>query len=128
MALDMDVKIELIHLPVTDVDRAKAFYVDQCGFNADHDVSVTENLRFVQITPPGSACSFAFGEGLGNTIKPGALDVIQAVVADADAALAQLRASGIDAAGVDEQPWGRFVTFEDPDGNKWTLQQLPPRP
>src|SRR6185436_11405578 len=109
MALDMDVKIELIHLPVTDVDRAKAFYVDQCGFNADHDVSVTESLRFVQITPPGSACSFAFGEGLGNTIKPGSLDVIQAVVADADAALAQLRASGIDAEGVDDQPWGRFV-------------------
>ena len=128
MALDMDVKIELIHLPVTDVDRAKAFYVDQCGFNADHDATVTEGLRFVQITPPGSACSFAFGEGLGNTIKPGALDVIQAVVADADAALAQLRSSGIAAEGVDEQAWGRFVTFADPDGNKWTLQQLPPRP
>ena len=77
MPLDMDVKIELIHLPVTDVDRAKAFYVDQCGFNADHDVRVSETLRFVQITPPGSACSFAFGEGLGGTIEPGALDVIR---------------------------------------------------
>ena len=128
MALEMDVKIELIHLPVTDVDRAKAFYVDQCGFNADHDVRVNESLRFVQITPPGSACSFAFGEGLGGTIEPGALDVIQAVVPDADAALAQLQASGVDAEGVDEQAWGRFVTFADPDGNKWTLQQLPPRP
>ena len=127
MALEMDVKIELIHLPVTDVDRAKAFYVDQCGFNADHDVRVHDGLRFVQITPPGSACSFAFGEGLGNTIEPGSLDVIQAVVPDADAALAQLRDAGIDADGVDEQAWGRFVTFADPDGNKWTLQQLPPR-
>jgi catechol 2,3-dioxygenase-like lactoylglutathione lyase family enzyme len=127
MALDMDVKIELIHLPVTDVDRAKAFYVDKCGFNADHDVRVNESLRFVQVTPPGSACSFAFGEGLGATLEPGSLDVIQAVIADADAALAQLRASGIDAQGVDEQPWGRFVTFNDPDGNLWTLQQLPPR-
>ncbi len=127
MPLDMDVKIELIHLPVTDVDRAKAFYVDQCGFNADHDVQVHDSLRFVQITPPGSACSFAFGEGLGNTIAPGALDVIQAVVPDADAALEQLRAAGVDAQGVDEQAWGRFVTFADPDGNQWTLQQLPPR-
>ena len=127
MALDMDVKIELIHLPVTDVDRAKAFYVDKCGFNADHDVRVNESLRFVQVTPPGSACSFAFGEGLGAPLEPGSLDVIQAVIADADAALAQLRASGIDAQGVDEQPWGRFVTFNDPDGNLWTLQQLPPR-
>ena len=127
MPLAMDVKIELIHLPVTDVDRAKAFYVDQCGFNADHDVQVHDGLRFVQITPPGSACSFAFGEGLGNTIEPGSLDVIQAVVPDADAALAQLRDAGIDADGVDEQAWGRFVTFADPDGNKWTLQQLPPR-
>ena len=127
MALAMDVKIELIHLPVTDVDRAKAFYVDQCGFNADHDVRVSETLRFVQVTPQGSACSFAFGEGLGNTIEPGALDVIQAVIPDADAALAQLRAAGVDAQGVDEQVWGRFVTFADPDGNQWTLQQMPPK-
>jgi catechol 2,3-dioxygenase-like lactoylglutathione lyase family enzyme len=127
MPLDMDVKIELIHLPVTDVDRAKTFYVDRCGFNADHDVQVHDSLRFVQITPPGSACSFAFGEGLGNTIAPGALDVIQAVVPDADAALEQLRAAGVNAQGVDEQAWGRFVTFADPDGNQWTLQQLPPR-
>ena len=127
MPLDMDVKIELIHLPVTDVDRAKAVYVDQGGFNADHDVRVSVSLRFVQITPPGSACSFAFGEGLGGTIEPGALDVIQAVIPDADEALAQLQAAGIDAQGVDEQAWGRFVTFADPDGNRWTLQQLPPR-
>lgn len=125
MALQMDVKIELIHVPVTDVDRAKAFYVDQCGFNADHDQRVSETLRFVQVTPPGSACSIAFGEGLGGTIAPGSLDVIQAVIPDADAALEQLRAAGVDAQGVDEQAWGRFVTFTDPDGNRWTLQQLP---
>jgi catechol 2,3-dioxygenase-like lactoylglutathione lyase family enzyme len=127
MAIEMDVKIELIHVPVTDVDRAKAFYVDQCGFNADHDHRVSDTLRFVQITPPGSACSISFGEGLGGTIEPGKLDVIQAVIPDADAALAQLRAAGVEADGVDEQPWGRFVTFADPDGNRWTLQQLPNR-
>jgi catechol 2,3-dioxygenase-like lactoylglutathione lyase family enzyme len=125
MGLEMDVKIELIHVPVTDVDRAKAFYVDQCGFNADHDQRVNESLRFVQVTPPGSACSIAFGEGLGGTLEPGTLDVIQAVIPDADAALEQLRAAGVDAQGVDEQAWGRFVTFADPDGNRWTLQQLP---
>jgi catechol 2,3-dioxygenase-like lactoylglutathione lyase family enzyme len=125
MAIEMDVKIELIHVPVTDVDRAKAFYVDQCGFNADHDHRVSDTMRFVQITPPGSACSIAFGEGMAGTIAPGSLDVIQAVIPDADAALAQLRAAGVDAEGVDDQPWGRFVTFGDPDGNKWTLQQLP---
>lgn len=127
MPLEMDVKIELIHVPVSDVDRAKAFYVEQCGFVADHDVQVSETLRFVQVTPPGSACSIAFGEGLGATLAPGALDVIQAVIPDADAALAQLRAAGVDAQGVDEQVWGRFVTFADPDGNRWTLQQLPAR-
>ncbi|MFB9643299.1 glyoxalase superfamily protein [Agromyces lapidis] len=121
----MDVKIELIHVPVTDVDRAKAFYVDRCGFNADHDQRVSDTLRFVQVTPPGSACSIAFGEGMGGTIEPGSLDVIQAVIPDADAALEQLRAAGVDAQGVDEQAWGRFVTFADPDGNRWTLQQLP---
>lgn len=125
MAIEMDVKIELIHVPVTDVDRAKAFYADRCGFNVDYDQRVSETLRFVQITPPGSACSIAIGEGMGATIEPGRLDVIQAVIPDADAALAQLRAAGVDAQGVDEQPWGRFVTFADPDGNKWTLQQLP---
>ncbi|MFL6091196.1 MAG: glyoxalase superfamily protein [Aeromicrobium sp.] len=125
MPLEMDVKIELIHVPVTDVDRAKAFYVDQCGFNADHDHRVSEDMRFVQITPPGSACSIAFGDGLGGTIEPGKLDVIQAVIPDADAALAQLREAGVDAQGVDEQAWGRFVTFADPDGNQWRLQQLP---
>jgi len=122
----MDWKIELIHVPVTDVDRAKEFYV-KIGFHADHDQTVMEGLRFVQLTPPGSACSIAIGEGLGATIEPGKLDVIQVVVPDADQALADLVANGVEAEGVDEQAWGRFVTFQDPDGNRWTLQELPPR-
>ena len=121
----MDWKIELIFVPVTDVDRAKEFYVDKLGFNADHDRTVNEGLRFVQLTPPGSACSIAIGEGLGLTMAPGAQDSIQVVIPDADAVLAELRAKGVDAEGVDEQEWGRFVTLEDPDGNRWTLQQLP---
>ena len=121
----MDWKIELIHVPVSDVDRAIEFYVDKVGFNLDHDQRVSEQLRFVQLTPPGSACSIAFGEGLGATLAPGSLDVIQVVIDDADAALEQLRANGVEAEGVDEQAWGRFVTFKDPDGNRWTLQQLP---
>jgi catechol 2,3-dioxygenase-like lactoylglutathione lyase family enzyme len=121
----MDWKIELIFVPVTDVDRAKEFYVDKLGFNADHDRTVHEGLRFVQLTPPGSACSIAIGEGLGLTMAPGAQDSIQVVIPDADAVLAELRAKGVDAEGVDEQEWGRFVTLEDPDGNRWTLQQLP---
>ena len=121
----MDWKIELIHVPVSDVDRAIEFYVDKVGFNLDHDQRVSDELRFVQLTPPGSACSIAFGEGLGATLAPGSLDVIQVVIEDADAALAQLRENGVDADGVDEQAWGRFVTFRDPDGNRWTLQQLP---
>jgi catechol 2,3-dioxygenase-like lactoylglutathione lyase family enzyme len=120
----MDWKIELIHVPVSDVDRAKEFYT-RIGFHADHDQTPFEGLRFVQFTPPGSACSIAFGTGLGGTLEPGTLDVIQAVIPDADAALAQLREAGVDAEGVDEQSWGRFVTFRDPDGNRWTLQQLP---
>lgn len=121
----MDWKIELIHVPVSDVDRAKEFYVEKVGFNLDHDQRVSEDLRFVQLTPPGSACSIAIGEGLGATLEPGSLDVIQVVIDDADAALAELLAKGVDAEGVDEQAWGRFVTFRDPDGNRWTLQQLP---
>ena len=121
----MDWKIELIHVPVSDVDRAIEFYVDKVGFNLDHDQRVSDELRFVQLTPPGSACSIAFGEGLGATLAPGSLDVIQVVIDVADAALEQLREQGVDAEGVDEQAWGRFVTFRDPDGNRWTLQQLP---
>lgn len=121
----MDWKIELIHVPVTDVDRAKEFYVEKLGFNADYDQRPSDGLRFVQLTPPGSACSIAIGEGLGLTLEPGTLDSIQVVIPDADAVLADLRAKGVEAEGVDEQPWGRFITFRDPDGNRWTLQQLP---
>jgi catechol 2,3-dioxygenase-like lactoylglutathione lyase family enzyme len=123
----MNWKIELIFVPVTDVDRAKDFYV-KIGFNADHDQVPFEGLRFVQLTPPGSACSIAIGTGLGNDgVAPGSLDVIQVVVPDADEALAHLRGLGVEAEGVDEQAWGRFVTFADPDGNRWTLQELPAR-
>lgn len=121
----MDWKIELIFVPVTDVDRAKEFYVEKLGFNADHDQQVTDELRFVQLTPPGSACSIAIGTGLGGTLAPGTQDSIQVVIADADAVLADLRAKGVEADGVDEQAWGRFITVKDPDGNSWTLQQLP---
>ena len=119
----MDWKIELIHVPVSDVDRARDFYVG-IGFHLDHDQTPFEGLRFVQLTPPGSACSIAFGTGLGGTLQPGQQDTIQVVVPDADEALAHLRERGVDAQGVDEQAWGRFVTFADPDGNAWTLQQL----
>jgi catechol 2,3-dioxygenase-like lactoylglutathione lyase family enzyme len=121
----MDWKIELIHVPVTDVDRAKEFYVDKLGFNADHDHRVSDEVRFVQLTPPGSACSIAFGTGIGGSMQPGQQDSIQVVIDDADAVLADLRAKGVDAEGVDEQAWGRFVTVTDPDGNRWTLQQMP---
>ena len=120
----MDWKIELIFVPVTDVDRSKDFYV-KVGFNADHDQQVNEELRFVQMTPPGSACSIAFGTGLGVDLEPGRQNTIQVVVPDADEALAHLRSVGVEARGVDELDWGRFVTFDDPDGNTWTLQQLP---
>ncbi len=120
----MDWTSELSHVPVSDVDRSKDFYV-KIGFNADHDQVVHEGLRFVQMTPPGSACSIAFGEGLGLDLEPGQQNTIQVVVPDADAALAQLRDAGVEANGVDEQAWGRFVTFDDPDGNTWTLQELP---
>jgi len=122
----MDWKIELIFVPVTDVDRAKEFY-ERIGFHADHDQTPFDGLRFVQMTPPGSACSIAFGTGFGTDLEPGRQNTIQVVVPDADEALAHLRDLGVEAQGVDEQAWGRFVTFPDPDGNTWTLQQLPQR-
>jgi predicted enzyme related to lactoylglutathione lyase len=122
----MDWKIELVAIPVTDVDRAKAFYVDQVGFNADHDHKVHENLRFVQLTPPGSACSIVLGTGV-TEMAPGSQKGLQVVVADVAAAREQLVARGVDASEVDEQPWGLFVTFSDPDGNTWALQQIPSR-
>jgi catechol 2,3-dioxygenase-like lactoylglutathione lyase family enzyme len=118
-------KIELIPVPVTDVDRSKAFY-ERIGFHADHDHTVHEGLRFVQLTPPGSACSIAIGKGL--TEKTPGTQEIQVVVADADAARKQLIEAGVEASEVDEQPWGRFVGFRDPDGNSWTLQAIEYRP
>lgn len=120
----MDWKIELIFVPVSDVDRSKEFY-ERIGFHADHDQVPYEGLRFVQMTPPGSACSIAFGTNLGEGLEPGQQNTIQVVVPDADDALAHLRGVGVEAQGVDEQAWGRFVTFDDPDGNTWTLQELP---
>jgi catechol 2,3-dioxygenase-like lactoylglutathione lyase family enzyme len=119
----MDVRIELIMVPVTDVDRARAFYGDTLGWPVDHDQTVHESVRFVQVTPPGSACSIAFGLGI-SSMQPGSLQALQAVIDSADEALADLRARGVDADGVDDQPWGRFVRFSDPDGNGWTLQEI----
>jgi predicted enzyme related to lactoylglutathione lyase len=121
----MEWKIELISVPVTDVDRARDFWAN-IGWHVDYDHTVSEEIRFVQITPPGSACSIAFGKGM-STMAPGSLDAVQIVIPDADAALALLTEKGVEAQGVDELDWGRFVTFRDPDGNRFALQQLPPR-
>jgi catechol 2,3-dioxygenase-like lactoylglutathione lyase family enzyme len=123
----MDWKIELVAIPVSDVDRAKVFYVDQVGFNADHDHQVNDTLRFVQLTPPGSACSIVMGTGI-TEMAPGSQRGVQVVVADVAAARDSLIAHGVPASDIDVQPWGSFVTFADPDGNTWALQQLPPRP
>ena len=119
----MDYRIELIPLAVTDVDRAKEFYGDALGWNVDHDQTVSPELRFVQVTPPGSACSICFGTGLA-MMPTGSSQFVQVVVDDADAALAELRGRGVACEGVEELPWGRFVRFQDPDGNRWTLQQI----
>ena len=122
----MDWKIELVAIPVTDVDRAKAFSVDQVGFHADHDHRVSDTLRFVQLTPPGSACSIVLGTGI-TEMAPGSQKGVQVVVADVEAARRELVARGVQASEVDAQPWGLFVYFSDPDGNTWALQQVPPR-
>jgi predicted enzyme related to lactoylglutathione lyase len=119
----MDFRIELVPLPVTDVDRAKEFYGEKVGWNVDHDQKVSPELRFVQVTPPGSACSFCFGLGL-QMMPEGSTQFIQVVVDDADKALAYMKERGVECEGVDEQAWGRFVYFQDPDGNKWALQQI----
>lgn len=119
----MDFRIELIPLAVTDVDRAVAFYGDTLGWSVDHDRTVTPELRFVQVTPPGSACSICFGLGL-DMMPEGSSQYVQVVVADADAAYAELRGRGVDCQGVEELAWGRFVHFVDPDGNRWALQQI----
>ena len=122
----MEMKLELVAVPVTDIDKAKAFYTEQLGFVCDHDVRVDDNTRFVQLTPPGSACSIAIGQGITDA-TPGSLEGMQMVIADADAARTELRANGVEASDVAEFPWGRFVWFRDPDGNQWALQQLPER-
>lgn len=119
----MDFRIELIPIEVTDVDRSIEFYRDTVGWPVDHDRTLSPELRFVQVTPPGSACSICFGVGLG-MMHTGSSQFIQVVVDDADAALAHLRGRGVDCQGVDEQPWGRFVHFADPDGNRWAIQQI----
>jgi predicted enzyme related to lactoylglutathione lyase len=122
----MKMKLEVVPLPVADVDRAKAFYVDQVGFVADHDHRVSDEIRFVQLTPPGSACSVVLGEGIVE-MEPGTQRGLMMVIDDADAARAELADRGVSVSDVDEQPWGRFVYFSDPDGNTWALQQLPNR-
>jgi catechol 2,3-dioxygenase-like lactoylglutathione lyase family enzyme len=119
----MDYKLELMCVPVTDVDRAKAFYVDKAGFNADHDHRVSASLRFVQLTPPGSGCSICIGEGL-TTMAPGSLEGLQLVVGDIEAARAEYLDRGLHVGDVDDQPWGRFLHFTDPDGNSWNVQQV----
>lgn len=119
----MEFRLELVQVPVSDVDRAKAFYVDQVGFNADHDHQVNDELRFVQLTPPGSACSISLTTG-AHQMEPGSLDGLQVVVDDADAAREQLIQGGVEASDVQEFPWGRFVFFKDPDGNGWAVQQI----
>ena len=119
-------KLELILVPVTDVDRAKAFYTEKIGFHADFDQQVNENLRFVQLTPPGSACSIAIGMGI-TTMQPGSLEGLTMVVSDARAAREELVKQGADVSEIDVQDWGSFVYFSDPDGNRWSLQQLPKR-
>ena len=122
----MDWKLELVILPVTDVDRAKAFYVDKVGFHEDHDQRVSDQLRFVQLTPRGSSCSIAFGEGITDA-PAGSVKGLQMVVADAHAARQELIDREIDVGDVDVQPWGSFIYFFDPDGNGWAVQQLPRR-
>ena len=122
----MDWKIELVGIPVTDVDRAKAFYVEQVGFHPDHDYQVNDALRFVQLTPPGSACSIVMGTGITD-MAPGSQKGVQVVVGDVAAARKQLIDNGVAASEIDVQPWGSFVFFADPDGNTWSLQQLPQR-
>jgi predicted enzyme related to lactoylglutathione lyase len=121
----MDWKLELIAIPVTDVDRAKAFYTEKAGFDADHDHAVGDELRFVQLTPPGSSCSIAIGTGITES-TPGSGNA-QLVVADIEAARAELVERGAEVSDVEVFPWGSFVFFSDPDGNRWAVQQLPPR-
>lgn len=123
----MDWKLELVVIPVSDIDRAKAFYVDQVGFHADHDATVSDQIRFVQLTPPGSACSIAFGKGIVEG-TPGSVKGLQMVVSDVNAARSHLIERGVEVGPVQDLGWGSFVFFDDPDGNHWAVQQLPARP
>jgi predicted enzyme related to lactoylglutathione lyase len=120
----MDFKLELVAVPVSDVDRAKAFYAERAGFTVDNDVTVREGLRFVQLTPPGSGCSIAIGEGI-TEMAPGSVQGLQLVVDEIEAARAELAGRGVDVSDVEDFPWGRFVYFGDPDGNGWAVQQIP---
>ncbi len=122
----MDLKLELVPLPVTDVDRAKAFYVEQVGFHDDHDHQVTDELRFVQLTPPGSACSVVMGTGITD-MSPGSQKGLQLVADDVVAVRQELISRGVEVSDVDAQPWGSFIYFSDPDGNTWAVQQIPPK-
>lgn len=122
----MDWKLELVAVPVSDVDRAKSFYADKVGFVLDHDHAVSDDIRFVQLTPPGSACSIALGKGLTEA-APGSVEGLQIVVDDADAARAELLGRGVEVSEVHDFPWGRFVYFSDPDGNRWAVQQMVPQ-
>ncbi len=122
----MDYKLELVAIPVSDPDRAKRFYTEQAGFHADHDYQVSDDVRFVQLTPPGSACSIALGKGLVQT-PPGSAQGLQLVVSDINAARDELAGRGVDVSEVQKFDWGSFVFFSDPDGNRWAVQQLPPR-
>jgi catechol 2,3-dioxygenase-like lactoylglutathione lyase family enzyme len=119
----MDFRLELIPLPVADVDRAKAFY-DQIGFNVDHDHVVNDDIRFVQVTPPGSACSISFGKGVSSK-EPGSVEGLQLVVDDIEAARDELAGRGVEVGEIQDFPWGRFIFFADPDGNGWAVQQIP---
>jgi predicted enzyme related to lactoylglutathione lyase len=121
----MDYKLELVAVPVSDVDRAKDFYV-QVGFNADHDHRVSDEMRFVQLTPPGSGCSIAIGQGMMTT-EPGSVQGLQLVVDDIQAAHDDLSGRGVEVSDIQDFPWGRFVFFTDPDGNGWAVQQIPQR-
>ncbi len=120
----VDLKLELVNVPVSDVDRAKAFYSDKVGFTLDNDVTVSDEIRFVQLTPKGSACSISIGKGLSQ-MAPGSVEGLQVVVDDINAARAELADRGVDVSEVQEFPWGSFVFFSDPDGNGWAVQQLP---
>ena len=124
--MPLQMKLELVFVPVSDVDRAKAFYTEKIGFNADYDHQVSEEMRFVQLTPPGSACSIAIGTGL-TEMEPGSVKGLQMVVEDVAAVREELLRRGAEVSEIEHHPWGSFAFFSDPDGNSWALQQMPPR-